>query len=209
MPNRPSPLQNRVTPGGEIISTPARGTLMGNRGGRLHKDFALQSRRWASRQWISCVLSFNGRQRTVMGDSYTELFFLDEATAIAAGHRPCFECRRQDALYFATRFADVAGQAGRARAPDMDRILHEERTAGPWQTPADALPTGAIYRHLDQFWLVFGRDALMWEAEGYRARLPIPDGTVVEVLTCRTMTRVLAAGFRPGIHPSAMDVLTM
>jgi len=99
------PLQNRVTPFGELIVTPARGTLMGNRGGRMHADHkTLGSRRWASRQWICCVLAFKGRHRQVWGEGSTELFFLDEVTALAAGHRPCFECRREDAERFAALF---------------------------------------------------------------------------------------------------------
>ena len=95
-------LQNRVTPFGDLTIAPARGLLMGNRGGRLH-DARRQwgARRWASKQWICCKLDFNNRHRTVWGNSYSELFFLDEVTAFAAGHRPCFECRRKDALAFA------------------------------------------------------------------------------------------------------------
>ena len=93
-----SPLQNRVTPFGDIAAVSARGGMMGNRGGRLHgPERRLGRRRWASRAWICCELAFRGRQRVVMGESYTELFFLDEAVALAAGHRPCFECRRREA----------------------------------------------------------------------------------------------------------------
>src|SRR5947199_10356022 len=93
------PLQNRVTPFGELIAISARGTMFGNRGGRFHRDDrTLGARRWASRQWICCVLSFKGRRHSVWGPtSYTDLFFLDEVTALAAGHRPCFECLRADA----------------------------------------------------------------------------------------------------------------
>ena len=97
------PLQNRVTPEGEIIATPHRGLMMGNRGGCFHlPDRTLGARRWATRQWIACVLEFKGRHRAAMmqPNRYTELFFLDEATALAAGHRPCFECRRRDAERF-------------------------------------------------------------------------------------------------------------
>ena len=109
------PLQNRVTPEGEIIATPHRGLLMGNRGGAFHlPDQTLGPRRWATRQWIACVLEFKGRHREVMRPNrYTELFFLDEATALAAGHRPCFECRRSDA----ERFAELL-----ARAPDVEPV---------------------------------------------------------------------------------------
>jgi len=92
------PLQNRVDPFGELFADRSRGLFLGNRGGRLHDDDrALGRRRWASRQWICCRLEFKDRHRKVWGKSYTELFFLDEVTALAAGHRPCFECRRNDA----------------------------------------------------------------------------------------------------------------
>src|SRR3954471_10355999 len=122
------PLQNRVDPFGELRTTSARGTLFGNRGGKFHReDRTLGKRRHATRQWICCVLSFKGRQRNVWGRYYTELFFLDEPTALAAGHRPCFECRRQDAERFAALFA---GKTQRASAPAMDEMLHAERLDG-------------------------------------------------------------------------------
>ena len=122
------PLQNRVDPFGELFAAGARGTLMGNRGGRFHcDDRTLGARRWASRQWICCKLSFNNRHREVWGDGYSELFFLDEVTALAAGHRPCFECRRQDAersplCFPAHRDARLAAE--------MDEALHAERLDG-------------------------------------------------------------------------------
>src|SRR5262245_54438786 len=107
------PLQNRVDPFGELAADPARGTLFGNRGGRFHHDDrTLGRRRWASRCWICCRLQFKGRQRNVWGRSYTELFFLDEVTALAAGHRPCFECRRQDADLFASLWARAVNKRG-------------------------------------------------------------------------------------------------
>src|SRR5690242_15207886 len=150
------PLQNRVSPFGELVATRARGTMFGNRGGKFHRDDkTLASRRWVSRQWICCVLEFKGRQRDVWGRYYTELFFLDEVTAFAAGHRPCFECRRKDAQAFASRFPRAGlsparpresgdpeatkrkaldsrlrgnERRGRAsRASDMDDELHAER----------------------------------------------------------------------------------
>src|SRR3569833_1900046 len=119
------PLQNRVTPFADLIADAARGTMFGNRGGKFHRDDrTLGRRRWASRQWICCVLDFKGRQRDVWGRYYTELFFLDEVTALAAGHRPCFECRRMDAERFARLFPRAH------RAPAMDDILHAERLDG-------------------------------------------------------------------------------
>ena len=108
--DRRSPLQNRVTPFGDLAAVSARGLFMGNRGGRFHTDVkTLTNRRWASRQWICCVLDFKGRHRNVWGRFYTELFFLDEPTALAAGHRPCFECRREDAVTFAAKWRDANG----------------------------------------------------------------------------------------------------
>src|ERR1041384_3793105 len=125
------PLQNRVDPFGNLFATPARGTLFGNRGGKFHRDDrTLGARRWTSRQWICCVLDFKGRQRDVWGRYYTELFFLDEVTALAAGHRPCFECRRKDADEFATLWQEAFKLPNRPRAGDMDSVLHAERLAG-------------------------------------------------------------------------------
>ena len=127
----PMPLQNRVDPFGELFADAARGTMFGNRGGRFHTDDrTLTQRRWVSRTWICCVLAFKNRQREVWGRSYTELFFLDEVTALAAGHRPCFECRRKDAEVFADLWARTRGLPVRALAPDMDKVLQLERLNG-------------------------------------------------------------------------------
>src|SRR6478609_2298786 len=110
------PLPSRVDPFGNLFATAARGTLMGNRGGRLHDSHrTLTKRRWTSRAWICCRLDFNDRHRAVWGDSYTELFFLDEVTAFAAGHRPCFECRRKDAERFARSEERRVGKECRSR----------------------------------------------------------------------------------------------
>ena len=143
------PLQNRVSPFGELFAAPARGLFMGNRGGRFHTDAkTLTARRWASRQWICCVLDFKGRQRDVWGRYYTELFFLDEPTALAAGHRPCFECRRKDAELFAELWRRAHRLRTRPRAGEMDKVLHDERLSGRakrlHRQPIDALPDGAF-----------------------------------------------------------------
>ena len=125
------PLQNRVDPFGELFAAPARGLFMGNRGGRIHTDDKrLTKRRWASRQWICCVLHFKGRQRDVWGRYYTELFFLDEVTALAAGHRPCFECRRKDAEAFARGWQQAFKLVRPPRADEMDQVLHAGRLDG-------------------------------------------------------------------------------
>jgi hypothetical protein len=125
------PLQNRVGPFGDLLAVAPRGLFFGNRGGRFHTDAkTLTTRRWASRQWICCVLDFKGRHRDVWGRFFTELFFLDEPTALAAGHRPCFECRRKEAQAFAElwRIADKLSAA--PRAPEMDAVLHAQRLDG-------------------------------------------------------------------------------
>src|ERR1700752_1111584 len=142
------PLQNRVNPFGDLSAAPARGTFMGNRGGRFHTDAkTLTARRWASRQWICCVLDFKGRQRDVWGRYYTELFFLDEATALAAGHRPCFECRRKDAETFAGAWQQAFKLRQPLRADAMDLVLHGERLNGRakrlHRRNIDGLPDGA------------------------------------------------------------------
>ena len=143
------PLQNRVDPFGNLFAAPARGLFMGNRGGRFHTDAkTLTARRWASRQWICCVLDFKGRHRDVWGRFYTELFFLDEVTALAAGHRPCFECRRQDAVAFAEKWRQAQKLRASPKAGEMDAVLHGERLKGRLKRlhrrAIDELPDGAF-----------------------------------------------------------------
>jgi hypothetical protein len=208
------PLQNRVTPDGTIIRTEHRGLLMGNRGGAIH-DAAreLGRRRWASRQWISCRLEFKGRHRTVMAPGrYTELFFLDEATALAAGHRPCFECRRQDALWFAALWASPRAAGGRATARQMDDVLHRERLeAGSGKprsrSPLSELPSGAMVRHAGQPWLLLSGKLLEWSPAGYVRVTPAGDGDLFEVLTPASIVAVLSAGYTPMLHPSTSALL--
>jgi hypothetical protein len=198
-------LQNRVDPFGNLFATRARGTLMGNRGGRLHDDARkLGTRRWTSKAWICCRLEFNDRHRAVWGDSYTELFFLDEVTALAAGHRPCFECRRKDAERFAVLFS---GQKKRARAAAMDKILHAERLDGNakriHRRPLDALPDGAMFTVDGVSFAVRGDKLLRWTPSGYAGKQARPRGIAVDVLTPPAMLAVLTGGYVPQWHPSA------
>jgi hypothetical protein len=211
------PLQNRVTPEGEIIATPHRGLMLGNRGGCFHlPDKTLGARRWASRQWIACVLEFRGRQRELMQPNrYTELFFLDEATALAAGHRPCFECRRADADRFAELWThSFGGSDDRARAPAMDDQLHAERVDRhrrkiTFRARRADIPSGAFIRYAGERsgarpYLVVGHSLLAWDAAGYSALvLPSAICEEVEVLTPASIVAVLSAGYRPMLHPSA------
>jgi hypothetical protein len=201
---RPSPLPNRVAPDGSLHAVPARGELMGNRGGRLHRpDRTLGTARWRSRAWIACVLAFHGRHRDVWGAGYTELFFLDEATALAAGHRPCFECRRADARAFAAAWARAEGRAEPPRAGEMDRVLHAERL-GPRDTvPFADLPVGAILAADGGFFLRTRTGARAWSFTGYRPARAFAPGEPVAAVTPAHIRAVLAAGYRPGLHPSA------
>jgi hypothetical protein len=204
------PLQNRVTPEGEIISDPARGLMMGNRGGRLHDEAkVLGTRRWASRQWIACRLEFRARRREVMGPrSYTELFFLDEATALAAGHRPCFECRRQDAQRFARAWAEARSMRRRPSAAQMDRILHAERLTPDgakrtFRARLGDLPNGTMVRGPSTPRLRYGERMLGWTPAGYRDPRPVDPALVVEVLTPESIIAALKIGYVPLVHETA------
>jgi hypothetical protein len=201
------PLQNRVDPFGELIAVPSRGTLFGNRGGRFHTDArTLATRRWASRQWICCVLDFKGRQRDVWGRYYTELFFLDEPTAFAAGHRPCFECRRKDAEAFAEAWRKAKGLGTRPYADEIDEVLHGERLAGRakrlHRRAIDELPDGAFITLNGEAFAVRGAQLLRWTPSGYSTQNPRPRGIVVDVLTPPLTVAVLSAGYCPNWHPS-------
>jgi hypothetical protein len=202
------PLQNRVTPSGDLQATSARGTFMGNRGGRFHTDAkTLTTRRWASRQWICCVLDFKERQRHVWGRYYTELFFLDEPTALAAGHRPCFECRRKEAQAFAAKWQQAYGLSAAPKAGEMDDVLHGERLQGRakrlHRRDIDALPDGVFIALEEGALAVRGDTLLRWTPQGYDGRRQRPRGIVVDVLTPPAILAVLSAGYQPHWHPSA------
>ena len=199
------PLQNRVTPFGELIAVAGRGTMMGNRG-VLHDESRRIVRPFAVRRWIACVLEFRGRYRTVMTPRrYTELFFLDEATAFAAGHRPCAECRHADYVRFKTLWTEAVG--GPAGADDIDAVLHAERLDGRakrlHRMPYKTLPNGAYVVVDERAWLVRDDALLAWTASGYGERRARPRRAPATVLTPPSVVAVMRAGFRPGVHPSA------
>jgi hypothetical protein len=202
------PLPNRVDPFGAIAAVPERGLFLGNRGGRFHRDDrTLGPRPWMSRQWICCVLAFKDRRRTpLMGRGYTELFFLDEVTGLAAGHRPCFECRRADATRFAAAWARAKGLAAPPKAPEMDAVLHQERLEGrakrTWKAEAVGLPDGTMIAVGGQALAVRGGKALPWSYGGYGPVSSLPSGPV-DVLTPPSVVAVLSEGFAPIWHPSA------
>jgi hypothetical protein len=183
---------------------------MGNRGGRFHTDGkTLTARRWASRQWICCVLDFKDRRREVWGRFYTELFFLDEPTALAAGHRPCFECRRKDALAFAEKWREVHRYRVLPYAVEMDDVLHterlRERVKRLHRRNIDDLPDGAFAAFDGAAFAVRGDTLLHWTPDGYDAREPRPRRIAVDVLTPPAIIGVLSAGYEPRWHPSATD----
>jgi hypothetical protein len=201
------PLQNRVDPFGELLADPARGTVMGNRGGRFHTlAQRLTARRWASRQWICCVLTFKERHRDVWGRSHTELFFLDEPTALAAGHRPCFECRRKDAEAFAESWRKAQNLAMRPRGPEMDEVLHRQRLNGRAKrlhgSNIDVLPDGAFISMDGAAFAVRSETLLRWTPHGYVAQRVRPQRIAVDVLTPPAILAVLLAGYVPHWHDS-------
>lgn len=199
-------LRNRVTPFGELEASPARGLFMGNRGA-LGGARGEMVRPWRGERWIICALEFKGRRRErstfLSPGRYTPLFFLDEATALAAGHRPCAECRRADYDAFRAAWLDVHPEdAGPIAA--TDRRLHEQRTASrpAWRAPARDLPPGAMIADGGRAWLVWGEGLRAWTRDGYDARRPLPAGEV-EVITPRSSVEVLRSGWAPVVHPSA------
>src|SRR4051812_27283555 len=204
------PLQNRVTPSGDIISTPQRGLFTGNRG-IIHDPATktLLNRRWSSKAWITCACEFRGRRREVMTTrSWTELFFLDEATALAAGHRPCFYCRRDDANAFRGAWERGNG-VSRVRAPEIDAVLHRERLDGKAKRlhalpmPIGALPDGAMVQAGGESYLIAKGRPLRWSFDGYRdAQASVTDAIL---LTPPSTLRALATGYRPVLHPSAVQ----
>ena len=202
------PLQNRVTPRGEIIADPARGTLMGNRGILHGPEQRLGARRWTHKAWIACEIEFRGRHRKVMQPrAYTELFFLDEAVALAAGHRPCAECRRADYNRFRACW-QAAHDGEPPRAAAVDAMLHAARLAPgraqrTHRTRIETLPGGVFVEHLGGACLFHAGRLFPYTPYGYMAPGPAPVRGAVTVLTPRPMVAVLAAGYRPRLHPSA------
>lgn len=199
------PLQNRVTPDNTIIAEPWRGDFMGNKGGRIHdpETRCLLKRRWASRRWIICVTEFKDRQRNVMGDGYTELFFLDEVSALAAGHRPCFECRRGAAKDFADIWEKTHGDIKGSKADCIDLHLHNERTGkSPLLNQAQlvSLPDGAMVKSGPSCFAKFDGKFRLWSGDGYSSSETQLQEAVL--LTPPSTVSVLENGYQPIWHAS-------
>jgi hypothetical protein len=208
------PKQNRMSPFGDLIAVPERGTFMGNRG-ILHDEQGRIKRPWLVKRWLVCVLEFRGRKRTVMTPNrYTELFFLDEATALAAGHRPCAECRHASYIAFRNAWARGRGDADhlpRPGADEMDNVLHADRI-GPhrskrsFTTALHRLPDGVLITLPDgaaQAWLVLKNSLWRWSPAGYSERTTRPKSIDVNVLTPKSTVAAIKAGYAPEIHSSA------
>jgi len=202
--------QNRVTPLGEIVAHPARGLVFGNRG-CLHDDRGVIRRRHAGRLWIACRLAFKGRRRELLQPGrYTELFFLDDATALAAGHRPCAECRREDYNHFVEEWPGDLSVGSRATA--LNDQLHAERLTDTREqrrhdAASDELPDGVFVLRDDAPWVVRGDKLLRWTPAGYTRAVARPRGTSARVVTPRSLVTVLRQGWQPRavplFHPSA------
>ncbi|UWU90288.1 hypothetical protein [Bradyrhizobium sp. CB1015] len=202
------PLQNRVTPTGDIIATPHRGLFTGNRG-IIHDPATktLLKKRWSTPAWITCLCEFRGWRRPVMARrSWTELFFLDEATAFAAGHRPCFFCRRDDAKRFRAAWERGNG-ASDISAKAMDAVLHRQRLdrgrkqLHPLPMPLADLPDGAMVQQGEDSFLVMQGQALLWSPAGYASHARVIDRPML--LTPPSTLRAIMAGYRPVLHPTA------
>jgi hypothetical protein len=202
------PLRNRVTPAGELIATEHRGTMYGNRG-VLHNENLALVRRYQVRRWLACVLEFRGRRRPIMRPRrYTELFFLDEAVALAAGHRPCAECRHAAYQSFRTAWAAARALPAKPAADDIDQVLHWQRRLvdGARVTyPAllSELPDGVFIVHGEEFWLANDGGLYRWTPAGYTDRIDQFDRPAA-VLTPRATVEAIRAGYRPLVHLPAL-----
>jgi hypothetical protein len=206
------PLQNRVTPFGNIVAIAQRGTFIGNRG-IIHDPTTrtLLGRRWTTKAWLVCLLHYKGRRREVMTRrSWTELFFLDEAVALAAGHRPCFYCRRNDAEAFRAAWAKGRREAP-SLAPEMDAVLHGERLDHGRKRvhripdPAEELPNGAMITADGAAYTLARGRAFRWTEQGYGPAEEIPRGA--NLLTPPSTLLAMRADYRPRLHPDiAADV---
>jgi len=206
-------VQNRVTPLSELIATPARGLVYGNRG-CLHDDTGRIRRRYNGRRWISCQLEFKDWHRgpLLQPGRFTELFFLDEVTAFAAGHRPCALCRHADYSRFVETWQ--TSHPGLSSADAIDAQLHDERVEPGTRAqrhhdaPLDDLPDGVFVLHDGVPHLVLGDSLLAWSAAGYRARSPRPIRLQARVITPPSVVAVLRTDWQslvPVVHPSAYD----
>jgi len=207
------PLQNRVDPWGKLQAVPMRGSLMGNRG-ILHNESRQIVRPWAGKSWVTCALQFNGIHRSVFdAGSYSELFFLDEATAFAAGHRPCNYCRKPRYAEFKNAWlaANRPDAVGNTLITDVDKVLHAERAIPGggkvmFSAAVKDLPSGTIFEHENVAFLVWKKAIHRWSFSGYTPSSFHIGAQPVNVLTPASIVRIYANGFIPDVHASAGPV---
>jgi len=186
---------------------------MGNRG-ILHDDEKRIVVPWRLKRWITCTLTFRGRKRQVFAPHrYSELFFLDEATSFAAGHRPCAECRRERYEQFRANWITASSNRAaleRVGADDMDNVLHAERAVRgggkkTWRTHSAALAPGTFIEHRDRAHLFWRGRLWPWTFAGYEDPVSMNTAAAeVTVLTPRSIVRIFESGFMPQVHPSAL-----
>jgi hypothetical protein len=200
-------LQNRIDPFGNIITTAARGAWTGNRG-ILVNDNKQIIRSFQLKAWITCLLEYKGRRRIVMSPhTWTELFFLDEATAFSAGHRPCFFCRNQDAKKFKSHWIAGNPEYGftmTTSVQELDKVLHNERIDRRKQkrthnADLQLLPDGAFISIEDKSYLVKGAHLHAWTPFGYETAVPRPASGQVLLLTPPSIINAFRAGYQPQI----------
>ena len=202
-------LQNRVTPAGDIVAVSSRGTLMGNRG-KLHNEKKEIVSLSKIKGWVTCKLEFKSRKRILMSpDKYTELFFLDEATAFSAGHRPCAECRRARYNEFKEKWLEandylLDGQS--AAIANIDKIIHQQRLNNKkkvtFQDELSNLPDGTMFLNQDSYYIIWKNEVYRWGFEGYMKSNLVIDNTSVDVLTPKSYVEMFIKGFVPEVHPS-------
>ena len=210
-----SPRQNRVTPTGAIVADSQRGMWMGNRG-ILHDEGQRVIRPYQVPRWIYCQLQFKGRRRQIMRPGqYTELFFLDEATALAAGHRPCFECQHDRAVAFQTAWQRAYDLPVLPTAAQMDKQLHQERLTSErrlkdkrkrtFTAVLHTLPDGVMVEVEERPYLWWQSALYPWSFGGYETAVAFPADQTVVVLTPRSITQLLRFDFSPQLHPSILS----
>lgn len=206
------PLRNRVDPWGRLKDDPSKaGTVMGNRG-ILHDSEKRIVKRWTTKAWVACDPNFRGISRKPLfkPGHYSELFFLDEATAFAAGHRPCAYCQRSRFDSFKTAWAaSFQGNSGRTNLPvaEMDRVLHAQRVARglekvTFSANAGSLPEGTMFAVNDEAFLLHSGSSWRWTFKGYEPADAVPGAPEVTILTPRAIVQLFANGFKPRVHPS-------
>jgi len=206
------PLQNRADPFGTLQSDRARGSLMGNRG-VLHDQEKAIVRHWSTKSWVTCVLNYGGYRRPLFEPGkYSQLFFLDEATAFAAGHRPCGTCRKERFREFRAKWLNANPEAvpsEKVTVITIDKVLHSERAVRggakvTFEAPVDTLPFGTFIEREDDAYLVTDTALLPWSFDGYGRAESLPEpGTIATVLTPFSIVRLFRDGFRPQVDESA------